>query len=50
MYDESRVDVVNVPRTPCIFVLSCGISPIERYTLSAALLKGSFRTRWPEAA
>ena len=23
---------------------------VERYTLSAALLKGSFRTRWPEAA
>jgi hypothetical protein len=23
---------------------------VARYTLSAALLKGSFRTRWPEAA
>jgi hypothetical protein len=26
MYDESRVDVVNVPRTPCIFMLPRGIS------------------------
>jgi hypothetical protein len=26
MYDEGRVDVVNVPRTPCIFMLSCEIS------------------------
>jgi hypothetical protein len=26
MYDESQVDVVNVPRTPCIFMLSGGIS------------------------
>jgi hypothetical protein len=26
MYDEGRVDVVNIPRTPCIFMLSCEIS------------------------
>ena len=25
MYDESQVDVVNVPRTPCIFMLPRGI-------------------------